>query len=39
MSQKTKTGEKKGAKTTSHVGQSARGSSTPAEESKVSGPA
>ena len=37
MSQKAKTSDKKGAKTSSHVGQSARGSSTPAEESKVSG--
>jgi len=39
MSQKAKTGEKKGAKTTSHVGQPTRVSSTPAEESKGSGPA
>ena len=39
MSQKAKHGEKKGAKTTSQVGQSARGASTPAEESKALGPA
>jgi len=38
MSQKAKHAEKKGAKTSSQVGQSARGSSTPAEESKAVGP-
>lgn len=36
MSQKAKTGEKKGAKSTSHVDQSVRSSSIPAEESKAS---
>jgi len=39
MSQKTRTGDKKGAKTSGHLGQPARGSSTPAEESKATGPA